>query len=120
VIVVLVVACAGLGAVARFAVDAAVESRTDRLGELPFGTLVVNISGSFILGVLAGLGAPHRTMLVLGTAAVGSYTTFSTWMLETERPAEDGDRRLAWGNVIVSLIVGLGAVALGRAVGRAL
>jgi CrcB protein len=120
VIVLLVVACAGLGALARFAVDAAVESRTGRLGEFPFGTFVVNVSGSLVLGLLAGLGAPHRTMLVLGTAAVGSYTTFSTWMLETQRPAEDGDRRLAWGNLILSLIVGLGAVALGRVVGRAL
>lgn len=116
----LVVVCAGLGAVARFVVDAAVESRTGRLGEFPFGTLVVNLSGSFLLGSLAGLAAPQRTMLILGTAAVGSYTTFSTWMLETQRPAEDGDQRLAWQNVILSLVMGLGAVALGRAVGRAL
>jgi fluoride ion exporter CrcB/FEX len=41
-------------------------------------------------------------------------------MLETQRPAEDGDQRLAWQNVILSLVMGLGAVALGRAVGRAL
>jgi CrcB protein len=114
--VLLVLGCCGLGAVARFAVDATIQSRG--LGELPIGTLVVNIGGCFLLGLLAGLHASHRTMLVLGTATVGSYTTFSTWMLETHRPAEDGERRLAAANLGVSLIAGLGAVALGRVVGR--
>jgi CrcB protein len=80
----------------------------------------VNIGCSFVLGLLAGLDASHRTMLVLGTATLGSYTTFSTWMLEIHRPAEDGERGIAWGNVVVSLIVGFGAIALGRAIGRVL
>ncbi len=58
-------------------------------------------------------------MLVLGTAAIGSYTTFSTWMLETHRPAQDGERAAGgWQNVASSFAVGLGAVALGRVGGR--
>jgi CrcB protein len=111
----LVVLCAGGGAVARFAVDGLVQSR--RLGEFPLGTFVVNIGGSFVLGLLAGLHPAHGTMIVVGTATVGSYTTFSTWMLETHRPAQDGEPALAWANVAISLAVGLGALALGRAVG---
>ncbi len=114
----LVVICGGAGAVARFTVDSLVQSR--RLGEFPLGTFVVNIGGAFLLGLLIGLRASHGTMLVLGTATLGSYTTFSTWMLETHRPAQDGEARLAWQNLVLSLAVGLGAVALGRWLGAVL
>lgn len=115
---VLVCACGGVGAIARFAVDALVQSR--RSSEFPLGTLAVNLGGSLVLGLLVGVAAPHRTMEVLGTATVGSYTTFSTWMLESHRPAQDGEPALAWANIIVSLVAGLGAVALGKAIGTSL
>ncbi len=59
-------------------------------------------------------------MTLLGTATLGSYTTFSTWMLETHRPAQDGDARVAWLNIAVSLLVGFGAIVLGRAIGQVL
>jgi CrcB protein len=113
---VLVLACGGLAAIARFIVDGAVQSR--RLGEFPWGTLVVNLGGTFVLGMLVGLAASHRTMELIGTATIGSYTTFSTWMLETQRPAEEGETRLAWLNIAAGLACGLGAILLGRAVGR--
>jgi CrcB protein len=111
----LVAICGGAGALARFSVDALVQSR--RAGEFPLGTLAVNLGGAFLLGLLVGAGARHGTMLLAGTAALGSYTTFSTWMLETHRPAQDGEAGLAWANVAVSLAAGLAAVALGRAAG---
>jgi CrcB protein len=114
----LVLACGGAGAIARFLVDDVVQAR--RLGEFPFGTLAVNLSGTVVLGLLAGLGAPHRTSELIGTATIGSYTTFSTWMLETHRPAEAGERWLPWLNVMLSLASGLAAIALGRALGRVL
>lgn len=114
----LVVVCGGAGSIARFMVDGFVQSR--RLHEFPLGTFVVNMSGCFLLGLLVGLNAPHRTMELLGTATLGSYTTFSTWMLETHRPAQDGESRLAWLNVGVGLVVGLGAAAVGKALGAAL
>jgi CrcB protein len=98
----LVAICGGAGALARFSVDALVQSR---------------LGGAFLLGLLVGAGARHGTMLLAGTAALGSYTTFSTWMLETHRPAQDGEAGLAWANVAVSLAAGLAAVALGRAAG---
>jgi fluoride exporter len=115
---VLVLLFGGLAAIARFAVDSLVTSRRD--GAFPRGTLIVNAGGTFLLGLLVGLDASHRTMLLVGTATLGSYTTFSTWMLETHRPAEDGERRLAWQNIAVGLTVGFAALALGRAVGRGL
>ena len=113
--VALVAACGGVGSIARFLVDDLVQSR--RRGEFPLGTLIVNVTGSFVLGLLAGLHAPAHTMLIQGTATVGSYTTFSTWMLETHRPAEDGEHSLARQNFAISLAAGLAAVLLGRAVG---
>ena len=116
--VALVALCGGLGSIARFVVDGLVQSR--RLGEFPLGTLVVNLTGSFTLGLLAGLHTPSNAMLILGTATVGSYTTFSTWMLETHRPAEDGERSLARQNFAISLAAGLAAVALGRVIGSLL
>ena len=112
---VLVVVCGGLGALARFTVDALIQSR--RLGEFPLGTLVVNLGGCFLLGLLVGLNTSGRAMTLLETATLGSYTTFSTWMLETHRPSEDGEVGLAWSNIVVSLAAGLGAAALGRRVG---
>ena len=89
---ILILACGGAAAVARFVVDGMVQSR--RLGEWPLGTLVVNLSGSLLLGLLAGLHLAHDTMLILGTATIGSYTTFSTWMLETHRPLRTAN--VAW------------------------
>jgi CrcB protein len=116
--VLLVLLGGGAGAIARFALDAAVQAR--RLGEFPMGTFAVNLLGSFLLGVMVGLSISHRTMLILGTATLGSYTTFSTWMLETHRPAEDGEARLAWLNIGAGLAAGLAAAALGKALGDVL
>jgi CrcB protein len=111
----LVVVCGGAGAVARFAVDEFVSERIG--GSFPFGTLLVNLSGCFLLGLLVGLAPSHRATEVLGTATLGSYTTFSTWMLETHRAAQDGDSRMAWRGIVVALIAGLAIAAFGRTVG---
>ena len=115
---VLVLVLGGGAGVARYLVDGAVQSR--QAGEFPLGTLAVNIGGCFALGLLAGLHASSQTTLLLGTATIGSYTTFSTWMLETHRPAEDGEVSVAWGNVVISLAAGLICAALGRALGTVL
>jgi fluoride exporter len=105
----------GAGAVARFVVDGAVAGRFDR--DLPVGTLAVNLSGAFLLGLVAGLALTGDVLLLVGTATLGSYTTFSTWMLETQRLVEDGEGRAAGINIVLSLAAGLTAVALGRALG---
>jgi CrcB protein len=103
----------GIGALARFFVDAAVSERTG--GGFPYGTLAVNLSGALLLGLLAGLSLHGDGLLLAGTAMLGSYTTFSTWMLETHRLGEDARPAAAWLNVAVSLAAGIAAAAIGRA-----
>jgi fluoride exporter len=112
-----VAALGALGAVARLLVEDVLSSRLPLA--FPMGTLAVNLSGSFVLGLLAGFALTGNALVLAGGATLGSYTTFSTWMLETHSLVEDGRRTAAVANVLVSLAVGLGAVALGRALGGA-
>jgi CrcB protein len=111
-------ASGGIFSLARFLVDGAISTRLDP--GFPWGTFVVNVSGSFVLGVLVGTGASDRTYLIAGTACLGSYTTFSTWMLEAHRLGEDDDRRPLVAYIVASLAVGLLAAATGRQLGRML
>lgn len=104
-----------LGALMRFAVDGAIAGLLG--GDFPFGTLVVNLSGALVLGLITGLAPSSDASLLLGTAAVGSYTTFSTWMFETHRLVEDGEPGNAVANVVVSLVLGFALAALGRTLG---
>jgi CrcB protein len=108
----------GVGALARFLVDRAISVRGDRT--FPTGTLVVNASGALLLGALTGAALSGGALLLAGTATIGSYTTFSTWMLETHRLGEDGELAAGALNVAVSLLVGVAAVAFGRLIGEAL
>src|SRR6201999_2430934 len=101
--------------VLRFLVDGLLSARSS--GRFPLGTLAVNLSGAVILGLLWGLELSPGAALLGGTAAVGSYTTFSTWMFETERLAEERQRARATANVVVSLVLGVAAAALGRLIG---
>jgi CrcB protein len=119
------VAVAGaLGAVLRYGVDHLVQHRLGpghRGSEFPLGTLAVNLSGSLLLGLLVGSGLHHGVsatwVTVGGTGLIGSYTTFSTFTFDTVRLGEDGRRRAAAGNVVVSLVGGLGAAVAGLALG---
>lgn len=111
------------GAIARYAVDGAVSDRTG--GGFPWGTLVINATGSFVLGVLfavtterAILPADIRGPLMIGF--LGAYTTFSTWMLESWRLIEGGSYSAAAANLGGSVVVGLIAVSAGLVIGRAI
>lgn len=108
----------GCGALARFGLTLLVADRFHP--HLPLGTMAVNLSGAFLLGLLAGAAVEGDARLLLGAGAIGSYTTFSTWMLETQRIGEAGKRRIAVLNVALSVVLGLGAAFLGRALGQAL
>ena len=110
-----VVLIGGAGSVLRFYADGLVGSAF-RAG-FPYGTLVVNLSGAVVLGLLTGLALAGNAWLLAGTAAVGSYTTFSTWILETERLTEERQYRKALLNIVVSLVLGVAAAALGRLIG---
>ena len=105
----------GIGAIGRFILDRTIGGRA--ASDFPVGTLAVNASGAFLLGLLTGLALEGDALVLAGTATLGSYTTFSTWMLESHRLAEDGELTLAAVNVSLSLVIGVGAAALGRLIG---
>jgi fluoride exporter len=111
-------ALGAVGALARFMLGEAVSAR--RPSDFPFGTLAVNLSGGFALGVLVGLGIAGDARLMLGTGLLGAYTTFSTWMFEAQRLAEDGEWRLMWWNLAGPMVAGLAATGLGWLLGGAL
>jgi fluoride exporter len=108
----------GFGALARFALDGAVAARM--AGEFPFGTLAVNLTGAFVLGILVGSTIDADGFRLAGTGFVGAYTTFSTWVFESHRLGEDGQLRLGTLNFAVSLVLGVLIAWLGRHVGAAL
>jgi len=109
------------GAIARYVVDGFVTDRTG--GAFPWGTLAVNASGSFILGLLFALTAERailpadiRAPVMIGF--IGAYTTFSTYMLESWNLVESGSYGAAIGNLGGSIAIGLAMVSLGLLVGR--
>lgn len=110
----------GFGAVSRFLVDKAVTKRAAKRLSRPFpvGTLVVNVSGAWLLGFFGGMALSPNAALLAGTAFVGAYTTFSTWMLETQRLGEERQVWPAVANIVISVALGLGAAWLGLTVGR--
>ncbi len=105
----------GAGAIARFALDGLVAGRVGR--EFPVGTLLVNVSGAFVLGVLVGAAIDGNAYRVLGTGLIGAFTTFSTWVFESHRLAEEGDLAFGALNFTISLIVGVLAAWAGRHIG---
>jgi CrcB protein len=102
----------GIGSVLRFLVDRTVSRRLAR--PFPFGTLTVNISGAALLGFLGGLALSREAALLAGTAFVGAYTTFSTWMLETQRLGEERRIWAAAANLVVSVVLGIAAAFFGQ------
>ena len=115
IVALLVAGAGGVGAVARFVLDGLIRSRIASI--VPAGTLVINISGSLLLGFVTGLvlvGAePADFRIVLGTGFLGGYTTFSTAMIETVRLLQQRRWVAAGVNGIVMLLLGLGAAVLG-------
>jgi fluoride exporter len=108
----------GAGAIARFLLGGAVAGRLGRA--FPYGTLAVNVLGSFVLGVLVGAALSGDAYRLVGSGLIGAFTTFSTWALESHRLGEDGRLRLGVLNFAVSLVLGVAAVWAGRRLGLAL
>jgi fluoride exporter len=110
---------AAFGAVARYLVDRAVAWRHDSI--FPAGTWLINVTGSFVLGLLTGLathhGLPEGALVTLGTGVCGGYTTFSTFSFESLRLMEDGAGLVALANFAGSIAAGLVAAALGMGLG---
>lgn len=117
----LVIAVAGaLGATARYLLDTAISRRTP---SLPAGTMIINITGSLLLGLLTGLAAGVLPSL-LQTAAtagfLGGYTTFSTACVETVRLLQERRRRAALASGLATLLLATVAAVAGILLGRAL
>ena len=114
------VAAGGGGAVARFLLDRAVVDRTR--GVFPWGTLVINVTGTLLLGLITGLALHHglskSAKIVLGTGFCGAYTTFSTFSFETVRLIEEGALTEAFRNVAATTVACGAAAALGLALTR--
>ena len=96
-----------------------------RFASFPWGTLLINVTGSFVIGVLFAVlverGVGSETLrLALMTGFLGAYTTFSAFSLETLRLVEQGAARAAVANVFLSVSLGLVAVWLGVVTGRAM
>jgi CrcB protein len=106
---------AALGAVCRYVLDLLVQHRHDQA--FPWGTFVINVSGSLLLGLVTGwslhAGLPRVPTTVLGVGLLGGYTTWSTYLWETFALAESGDRGQAALNLVGSLAAGLVAAAAG-------
>ena len=111
------VGAAAIGAPLRYVVDRAVADRW--AGPLPWGTLMVNATGSLALGVVTGLalyhGLPGTPKVLLGTGFCGAYTTFSTFTFETVRLVEEGAVTEALRNALGTLLVCAAAAAAGLA-----
>jgi fluoride exporter len=116
--VLLVSVLGGLGAATRFVVDGTIRGRWTHV--FPVGTLVVNVTGSLLVGLVVGAGVHldlGRTWLVLAaTGFCGGYTTFSTAMVETVRLLQVGEYRRALGAAFGTLVLCLAAAALGVAI----
>lgn len=108
----------GVGAVARFLLDGGV-SRLLR-SDFPLGTLIVNLLGSFVLGLFLGVALTGSAAKLAGTGLIGAFTTFSTWTLESHRLGEDGQLPLGGVNFVLSLVLGVAAAWLGRQIGAQL
>jgi len=107
------------GAVGRYSVMAGFERRFDRT--VPWGTAVVNLAAAFLLGVLLGGGPSESTVRLLGAGFLGSFSTFSTWMVEGVFVAGQGSRRQltrAMGWVLGLLVLGIIAYGSGYALTR--
>jgi CrcB protein len=109
--VLLVLVGGAIGAPARYLTDVVISSR--HRAPFPWGTFVVNGVGSFVLGLVAGSAPSAGVAALIGTGFCGALTTYSTFGFETVRLLEERKPQVAATYVVLSLLVGLGAVSLG-------
>lgn len=115
IVVIVVVVCGAFGSIARYQLDGFIQNHTQ--GALPFGTLIINVIGSLILGTLVGLhlrhGLPDTIELAIGTGFCGGFTTFSSLMYESTQLAQEGAHRQAVQILSLNMILGGLAAAIG-------
>ena len=114
----MVIIGAAIGAPARYLTDRAISARRDSV--FPLGTLTINVIGSFILGLIFGVGLHGIAFALIGTGFCGALTTYSTFGYETVRLMHERAYQYALGNVVANLALGCGAAFAGYAIGIAL
>jgi CrcB protein len=102
----------GSAAAARYLIDSELDLHAGH--PFPVGILAVNLAGSLALGLVAGAALSGEALAIVAGGGIGSFTTFSTWMLDSHRLAEQGQVRLVWLNVAVFLVAGFAAVVAGH------
>ena len=102
----------GIAAAARFLIDAEISAR--RAVPFPLGILAVNLAGALALGIVAGAALHGAALVIVAGGGIGSFTTFSTWILDSHRLGAAGLARIAWLNIGVSIVAGFAAVACGH------
>ena len=111
------VVAGAIGAPCRYLLDTFVQERT--AGAFPWGTFLINVSGSLLLGLITGAALYHAfpttPKIILGTGFCGAYTTFSTWTFESVRLLEEGAVREALVNAVLSIAAGASAAGVGLA-----
>jgi CrcB protein len=110
-----------LGTLSRYWLAGVVQNLAGTL--FPWGTVVVNLSGSLVFGLLVAImegrfAISGETRMILLTGFMGAFTTFSTFMFETEQLLESSQWGLAAGNLLLQNVVGLLALFVGLALGR--
>jgi CrcB protein len=122
VVIVAIAVCGAFGSIARYQLDGFIQNHTQ--GALPFGTLIINVIGSLILGMLVGLHLRHGLSdtieLAVGTGFCGGFTTFSSLMYESTQLAQEGAHRQAVQILSLNMVLGGFAAAIGLAVTGAL
>ncbi|MCB0858011.1 MAG: fluoride efflux transporter CrcB [Solirubrobacterales bacterium] len=103
----------GLAAGFRYLLDAEISHRWEH--RFPFGILAVNLTGAFLIGLVAGSTLDGQALVIVAGGVIGSFTTFSTWILDSHLLVRADLARFAWINIVVSSIGGLAAVWLGQA-----
>ncbi|MCO5316682.1 MAG: fluoride efflux transporter CrcB [Solirubrobacterales bacterium] len=104
----------GLAAGARYLLDAEISRLTG--SPFPIGIFAVNMTGAFLLGLVAGSTLHGEALVIVGGGVLGSFTTFSTWILDTRLLQMADLAKLAWLNLSLSLVCGLAAVTLGQVI----
>ena len=104
----------GAAAGARYLLDAEISRLSD--SPFPIGILVVNALGALLLGLVAGSTLHGQALVIVAGGVIGSFTTFSTWILDTHLLATADLARLAWLNIAISIVLGLAAVTLGHTI----
>jgi fluoride exporter len=108
----------GAAAAARYLIDTTLTARADH--PFPHGILAVNIAGALALGLVAGAALEGQALVIVAGGGIGSFTTFSTWILDSHRLAAAGRAELAWLDIALASAAGFAAVALGHWLGGAL